>query len=335
MRRSQTASTLCERRWARTRSRPSRRRRSIQRRVSFAYPRLLAHSSGEWLSSEWPVCAISETAAPRRMGAARTYATRDALSTLVGIAGEDDLDAPDLNAKIDIAAPDPTDVAPRASGATQSTPSALGGSRPGWAPAENKVGRILPSRKMLDPEQSAALREQLLADLAVLQSDEEAARWVHKNLPAKNTLTAADADGVEASFREKLAAIESASAVNEEPSADPNTPLGQASPSMARSESRSSNRLTMTPSARSPIVLPGKKPRHRRGGGKGYPAAGQGALQVRHHAALRVICWPKARSRAASYSLRAAARARPKSQRRVHGPCPVSPPSPRAAPLWR
>ena len=59
----------------------------------------LAHSSGEWLSSEWPVCAISETAAPRRMGAALTYARRYALFTLVGIAGEDDLDAPDLNAK--------------------------------------------------------------------------------------------------------------------------------------------------------------------------------------------------------------------------------------------
>jgi ERF superfamily len=57
----------------------------------------LAHSSGEWLSSEWPVCAISETAAPRRMGAALTYARRYALFTLVGIAGEDDLDAPDLN----------------------------------------------------------------------------------------------------------------------------------------------------------------------------------------------------------------------------------------------
>ena len=56
----------------------------------------LAHSSGEWLSSEWPVCAISETAAPRRMGAALTYARRYALFTLVGIAGEDDLDAPDL-----------------------------------------------------------------------------------------------------------------------------------------------------------------------------------------------------------------------------------------------
>src|SRR6202042_3431517 len=57
----------------------------------------LAHSSGEWLSSEWPVCAVSETVAPRRMGAALTYARRYALFTLVGIAGEDDLDAPDLN----------------------------------------------------------------------------------------------------------------------------------------------------------------------------------------------------------------------------------------------
>jgi ERF superfamily len=57
----------------------------------------LAHSSGEWLSSEWPVCAVSETATPRRMGAALTYARRYALFTLVGIAGEDDLDAPDLN----------------------------------------------------------------------------------------------------------------------------------------------------------------------------------------------------------------------------------------------
>src|SRR5208283_2058565 len=61
----------------------------------------LAHSSGEWLSSEWPVCTISETAAPRRMGAALTYARRYALFTLVGIAGEDDLDAPDLNAKVE------------------------------------------------------------------------------------------------------------------------------------------------------------------------------------------------------------------------------------------
>src|SRR5213080_4348008 len=57
---------------------------------------VLAHSSGEWVSSEWPVCPVSETAAPHRMGAALTYARRYALFTLVGIAGEDDVDAPDL-----------------------------------------------------------------------------------------------------------------------------------------------------------------------------------------------------------------------------------------------
>src|SRR5947208_15855763 len=51
---------------------------------------VLAHSSGEWISSDWPVCPVSETATPHRMGAALTYARRYALFTLVGIAGEDD-----------------------------------------------------------------------------------------------------------------------------------------------------------------------------------------------------------------------------------------------------
>src|SRR6516162_9801800 len=57
---------------------------------------VLAHASGEWIASDWPVCPISETATPHRMGAALTYARRYGLFTLVGIAGEDDLDAPDL-----------------------------------------------------------------------------------------------------------------------------------------------------------------------------------------------------------------------------------------------
>jgi hypothetical protein len=59
---------------------------------------ILAHSSGEWISSEWPVCPISDIASSQRMGAAMTYARRYALFALVGIAGEDDLDAPDLDA---------------------------------------------------------------------------------------------------------------------------------------------------------------------------------------------------------------------------------------------
>src|SRR6516225_7484498 len=57
---------------------------------------VLAHSSGEWIASDWPVCPVAETERPHRMGAALTYARRYALFTLVGIAGEDDLDAPDL-----------------------------------------------------------------------------------------------------------------------------------------------------------------------------------------------------------------------------------------------
>jgi hypothetical protein len=64
---------------------------------------MLAHSSGEWISSQWPVCAIAEIANPHRMGAALTYARRYALFTLVGIAGEDDVDAPDLWWQYDVA----------------------------------------------------------------------------------------------------------------------------------------------------------------------------------------------------------------------------------------
>src|ERR1700686_1825283 len=57
---------------------------------------MLLHTSGEWISSDWPVCKLSETSAPRRMGAALTYARRYALFTMVGIAGEDDLHPPDI-----------------------------------------------------------------------------------------------------------------------------------------------------------------------------------------------------------------------------------------------
>src|SRR5215813_470039 len=59
---------------------------------------VLAHASGEWIASDWPVCPIAEMLSPQRMGMALTYARRYALFTLVGIAGEDDLDAPDLTA---------------------------------------------------------------------------------------------------------------------------------------------------------------------------------------------------------------------------------------------
>jgi hypothetical protein len=37
---------------------------------------VLAHSAGEWIASDWPVCAIRETKTPHRMGAALTCARR-------------------------------------------------------------------------------------------------------------------------------------------------------------------------------------------------------------------------------------------------------------------
>src|ERR1700722_13625487 len=92
---------------------------------------------------------------------------------------------------------------------------AVGERRPATTPPRTeKVAR--PPRTVLGPEQSAALREKLLADLSQLQSGEEAADWVHKNLAAKNTLITADVDAVEAGFREKLATIEVASAARQE-----------------------------------------------------------------------------------------------------------------------
>ena len=71
----------------------------------------LVHASGEWVSSDWPVCPVSETAAPHRMGAALTYARRYALFTLVGIAGEDDLDAPDLSSAVPPSSQEPVEAA--------------------------------------------------------------------------------------------------------------------------------------------------------------------------------------------------------------------------------
>jgi hypothetical protein len=185
----------------------------------------LAHASGEWLSSEWPVCPIVETAAPRRMGAALTYARRYALFTLVGIAGEDDLDAPDLGAG---RSPDPR------AGLDVQTSTKPMADEPPFAPSgASRKGRVIrPPRIVLAADQLEAVRDRLVAELVDLKSADDAADWAHKNLAAKNTLIPADADAVEAGFREKLATIERASAARQErlhsgPMEDPEPPVGK------------------------------------------------------------------------------------------------------------
>ena len=170
---------------------------------------VLAHSSGEWLSSEWPVCAINETAAPRRMGAALTYARRYALFTLVGIAGEDDLDAPDLGAGGKIVADPPSGnengVAPEDATAPIAKSQIFVAKAPPVGARKPKFVR--PASPVLATEQSAALRDCLIAELDGLPSADEAANWVHRRLPDKNLLTTPDAQVVEDRFRARLEAL--------------------------------------------------------------------------------------------------------------------------------
>jgi hypothetical protein len=160
---------------------------------------LLAHTSGEWISSDWPVCASSETAAPHRMGAALTYARRYALFTLVGITGEDDLDAPDLEAVPKVAADRRNGSDGLASNGHANTTGVSDGRR--RVPVSHDAAPILPA------DQSVLQRDRLLAELGVLQSSDEAASWAQRSLQTKYRLTAADAQSVEAAFRTKLAAL--------------------------------------------------------------------------------------------------------------------------------
>jgi len=163
----------------------------------------LAHASGEWIASDWPVCAISDTAAPHRMGAALTYARRYALFALVGIAGEDDLDAPDLLAP---AAPETKadslfgNKKDRLNGGQgQSVQQGSGGHR---AKASST-----PLTPKLDAGASAALRERLITELEDISSSENAARWARRVMGTKNTLTGADAERVEQAFQMRLTSV--------------------------------------------------------------------------------------------------------------------------------
>jgi hypothetical protein len=161
---------------------------------------ILAHSSGEWVSSEWPVCQIADVSSAQRMGAALTYARRYALFTLVGITGEDDLDAPDLAAE-------PNPAAEQSRAPDQRKPSngqAAAGQR---AAADGRKFPDPSGKSVLGEQLSASLRESLIEQMAAMKSEDEAAAWAHRNLAAKNTLTAADAKIVEERFQARLSSI--------------------------------------------------------------------------------------------------------------------------------
>jgi hypothetical protein len=159
---------------------------------------MLAHASGEWIASDWPVCPVAETANPQRMGAALTYARRYALFTLVGIAGEDDLDAPDLcdGSVLTSASALHHPIKPTHNG------PGIPPRTPGNAHARNGTHRERPS--ILEREQSAALREKLLLEIGSIPSPDLAAGWARDALAGKNSLTASDAKLVEDAFECRL-----------------------------------------------------------------------------------------------------------------------------------
>jgi hypothetical protein len=164
---------------------------------------VLAHSSGEWIASDWPVCSVSETETPHRMGAALTYPRRYALFTLVGIAGEDDLDAPDL------ATPTRRMPGPEKSklnGSGQSS-GGLQGSQPQVPPQRGGRATQPAVKPVLEAEASAELRNRLIAEVDNLGSADDAAKWAHRCLSEKNRLNALDAKRVEETFQARLESL--------------------------------------------------------------------------------------------------------------------------------
>jgi hypothetical protein len=173
------------------------------------------------------------------MGAALTYARRYALFTLVGIAGEDDIDAPDVNASTPTPAsglsePTRTQKGRLNGGQTESPPQLIARSR---TVIQRETKAVLPpSPAMLDLNASRALRDQLAAELKDIASAEEAATWAHRVLNAKGTLVAADAKHIEDAFQQKLAEFDSAGVVSRRRRASPRKSARPSEQSIDKSE---------------------------------------------------------------------------------------------------
>ena len=159
----------------------------------------LVHASGEWVSSDWPVCPASETAPHRDGGGPDPMPRRYALFTLVGIAGEDDLDAPDL-------AVQPIEPSPQTG-----PPATTTGSNGRLPPATAKPihgprrGPNGDRAAVLSDEASAILRDQLLAQLDRLGLKDDLDAWALQTWPKTNTLMPADGDKVREAFLASLA----------------------------------------------------------------------------------------------------------------------------------
>jgi ERF superfamily len=158
---------------------------------------VLLHTSGEWISSDWPVCRISEISAPRRMGASLTYAWRYALFTMVGTAGEDDLDAP----------PDAADEPAREHEVVHTDRAADLNSVPAPVrPRQSQLekGTTPPMQQKLNAAESAVSGAELVREIETLPREDLQPRAI-AILKAKNRLSIDDAKRVEEAFAARMA----------------------------------------------------------------------------------------------------------------------------------
>jgi hypothetical protein len=169
------------------------------------------------------------------MGAALTYARRYALFALVGIAGEDDLDAPD--------------------------PSAEPSPPPGPLTAPNLTRKLRNGTLHYPPQlgsiPSAALRDQMLAEITEIADDDGLAKWIHRRMRDKNRLTNADARAIEE-------ACETLLRVHREDMAGPIPNPNVPSPPRELKDTPPSLDAAATTASGRQIVHPLTKPRRRR-----------------------------------------------------------------------
>ncbi len=192
---------------------------------------VLAHSSGEWIASDWPVCPIVETERPHRMGAALTYARRYALFTLVGIAGEDDLDAPDLISPSHPTSGHKRRLNSKGNGRLDAQAAKLAARtplpRPQKSAADNNTKARVLAAVRLDEFASGRLRDLMLGELNEIGSEDEATKWAHRRLSEKNKLNETDAKHIEEAFRAKLFSVAiHQSKAGPAPKSDAQTPDG-------------------------------------------------------------------------------------------------------------
>jgi hypothetical protein len=152
------------------------------------------------------------------------------LFTLVGIAGQDDFDAPDV-----------CEWPGAPSFSNLSDPRAAVLAR-GPGNRRTRSGSKGEPRDVLDVHQSAELREKLLMQIGDIASGDHAAGWARKALISKNRLLESDAKLVEAAFERRVSEFSSADKAADANDSSAGSPADAPDEKNVAAESARSNR---------------------------------------------------------------------------------------------